>query len=61
MIVCGVLPSTGIALPFFSAGGSSVIIILGMCGFVLNASRCEEKETDEIKYEEVNIDTLTVL
>ena len=61
MIVCGVLPSTGISLPFFSAGGSSVIINLGMCGFILNASRCEEKESDEIKYEEVNVDTLTVL
>lgn len=61
MIVSGVLPSTGISLPFFSAGGSSVIIFLGMCGFILNASRCEEKDENEIKYEEVNIDTLTIL
>lgn len=44
MVVCGLLPSTGIPLPFFSGGGSSIIITLAMCGFVLNASRCEEKD-----------------
>ncbi len=38
-VVCGVLPSTGIPLPFFSAGGSSVIITLCMCGFMINAAR----------------------
>ena len=42
MVVCGLLPSTGIPLPFFSLGGSSMIITLGMCGFLMNASRCEE-------------------
>lgn len=39
----GVLPSTGIPLPFFSSGGSSIVFTLGMCGFILNASRIEEK------------------
>lgn len=61
MVVCGLLPSTGIPLPFFSVGGSSIIITLGMCGFILNASRCEDKDETEFKYQEVNIDTLTVL
>ncbi|MCQ2596775.1 MAG: putative lipid II flippase FtsW [Treponema sp.] len=45
-VVCGVLPSTGIPLPFFSLGGSSIITTLAMCGFVLNASRCDDVEDD---------------
>ncbi|MCQ2573803.1 MAG: putative lipid II flippase FtsW [Treponema sp.] len=45
-VVCGVLPSTGIPLPFFSLGGSSIIVSLTMCGFVLNASRCDDIEDD---------------
>ena len=46
-VVCGALPSTGIPLPFFSLGGSSIIVTLSMCGFVLNASRGDFE--DEIK------------
>lgn len=61
MVVCGILPSTGIPLPFFSVGGSSIIVTLAMCGFILNASRCEENEENLYSYEEVNIETLTVL
>ncbi len=38
-VVCGSLPSTGIPLPFFSSGGSSIIITLCMCGFIINAAR----------------------
>ena len=40
-VVCGAVPTTGIPLPFFSFGGSSIIVTLAMCGFMLNASRCE--------------------
>ncbi len=61
MVVCGLLPSTGIPLPFFSVGGSSIIVTLAMCGFVVNASRCEDGMEENSKYEDVNIDTLTVL
>ena len=61
MVVCGLLPSTGIPLPFFSVGGSSIIVTLAMCGFVLNASRCEEAEEEFEIGEEINIDMLTVL
>ncbi|MBQ9494428.1 MAG: cell division protein FtsW [Treponema sp.] len=53
-VVCGALPTTGIPLPFFSLGGSSIIITLSMCGFVVNASRCtedEELELEELSYE----------
>ena len=44
-VVVGVLPTTGIPLPFFSLGGSSVIVTLAMCGFMVNASRCENIES----------------
>lgn len=38
-VVCGVLPVTGIPLPFFSLGGSSIIATMAMCGLIINASR----------------------
>lgn len=40
-VVCGAAPTTGIPLPFFSSGGSSLIVTLCMCGFVINASHCD--------------------
>lgn len=40
-VVSGLLPSTGIPLPFFSSGGSSIIVTLCMCGFIINASKCD--------------------
>ena len=43
-VVCGAVPNTGIPLPFFSLGGSSVISTLCMCGFVVNASRITSEE-----------------
>lgn len=45
-VVCGAVPSTGIPLPFFSLGGSSIIVTLCMCGFVVNASRCDSENSD---------------
>ena len=45
-VVCGALPATGIPLPFFSLGGSSIIITLVMCGFVVNASRCTPEDDE---------------
>lgn len=36
-VVSGFLPATGIALPFFSAGGSSLISTAIACGFLVNA------------------------
>lgn len=39
-VVCGLLPTTGIPLPFFSSGGTSLIVTLAMCGFIINASNC---------------------
>lgn len=40
---CGVVvrffPATGIPLPFLSSGGSSLLITLCLCGFIINVSR----------------------
>jgi cell division protein FtsW len=38
-VVSGALPATGIPLPFFSHGGSSLLTTLIMAGFVVNVSR----------------------
>ena len=38
-VVLSVLPSTGMQLPFFSAGGTSMLVILGAMGVLLNISR----------------------
>jgi len=38
-VVVGLLPTTGLPLPFFSAGGTSVSIIMAMMGILLNISR----------------------
>ncbi|MBQ6566213.1 MAG: FtsW/RodA/SpoVE family cell cycle protein [Treponema sp.] len=37
-VVCGAAPTTGMPLPFFSSGGSSLVVSFCMCGFVINAS-----------------------
>lgn len=61
-VVCGALPSTGIPLPFFSSGGSSIILTMCMCGFLIHASRMDEESSafenrneneNEYKVEEV--------
>jgi cell division protein FtsW len=37
-VVVGALPATGIPLPFFSAGGSSLVVTMIMAGFIVNVS-----------------------
>ena len=39
MVVTDLLPNTGISLPFFSYGGSSLIMLLAQMGIVLSISR----------------------
>jgi cell division protein FtsW len=36
--VAGLVPATGIPLPFFSSGGSSMVVTLVMCGLLFNAA-----------------------
>ena len=38
-VVSGMVPATGVTLPFFSSGGSSLFITLVMCGVIYNVSR----------------------
>ncbi len=42
-VVVGILPTTGLPLPFFSSGGTSISIIMAALGIVLNISRNCEK------------------
>ena len=43
-VVSDFLPNTGISLPFFSAGGTSLVILLGEMGLVLSISRSARKK-----------------
>lgn len=43
-VVSDFLPNTGISLPFFSAGGTSLIILLCEMGMVLSVSRSARKK-----------------
>ncbi len=38
-VVSGLVPATGIPLPFFSTGGSSIVVTMAMCGILLNLSK----------------------
>ena len=38
-VVVGILPTTGLPLPFFSAGGTSISITMAAIGILLNISR----------------------
>ena len=38
-VVTGIMPTTGLPLPFFSAGGTSVTMIMAAIGILLNISR----------------------
>ncbi len=49
-VVSGAFPATGIPLPFFSAGGSSMLLTLCLCGLLVNVSRYKKNE-EGIHYE----------
>ena len=38
-VVIGVMPTTGLPLPFFSAGGTSISVLMAAVGIILNVSR----------------------
>ncbi|MFO8064370.1 MAG: putative lipid II flippase FtsW [Spirochaetota bacterium] len=47
-VVAGAVPATGVPLPFFSSGGTSVFMTLVMCGLLLNVSRFTERRGGEL-------------
>ena len=46
-VVCGLVPATGIPLPFFSHGGSAILMTLLMSGLLLNVAREEASARSE--------------
>ena len=52
-VVGGVIPTTGIPLPFFSSGGSSILFTLASAGFLVNASRNEIDSMETVDIGEV--------
>ena len=45
-VVTGLFPNTGISLPFFSYGGSSLMMLLAEMGVVLSVSRYSSVEKE---------------
>jgi len=52
-VVTGILPTTGVPLPFISYGGSSLLSNMIAAGIILNISRYRETSTRGVKLEEV--------
>jgi cell division protein FtsW len=50
-VVTGLVPATGIPLPFFSAGGSSMLVTLIMSGMLLNVARRLPQPEGSWRYE----------
>ena len=42
-VITNTIPNTGMSLPFFSAGGTALVILLAMCGILLNISKSKSK------------------
>jgi cell division protein FtsW len=53
MVTTGLLPVTGITLPFVSYGGTSIVITLAMVGILLSVSRDRGQLSDEDEFDEV--------
>jgi len=49
LVVTSLMPVTGISLPFFSYGGTSLIILMGSMGILLNISRKDVKMDESIE------------
>lgn len=58
-VVGGVVPTTGVPLPFFSSGGSSILFTFAACGFLVNASRTADNQERRLnRNEDLEIDDL---
>ena len=55
-VVAGLVPATGIPLPFFSHGGSAILMTLLMSGLLLNVAREESaaRRTNARQSEEID-------
>ena len=42
-VVIGVIPTTGLPLPFFSAGGTSISLLMASTGIILSVSRAAKQ------------------
>ena len=50
-VVIGALPATGVTLPFFSAGGSSLVTTLIMAGLIVNVSRFSKNNENKLQHD----------
>lgn len=50
-VAVGAVPATGMALPFFSAGGSALISTAGTCGLLYNLSRGAASRSEDARDE----------
>lgn len=48
-VACAALPSTGITLPLFSFGGSSIIVTMMMFGIIINAAKYSDNVREQYK------------
>ena len=49
-VVTGIMPTTGLALPFFSAGGSAALMSAISCGILINLTRGSGFEKEGASY-----------
>ena len=47
-VVTATVPNTGISLPFFSYGGTSLVMLLVEMGIILAISRNSERKKDNV-------------
>lgn len=59
-VVGGVVPTTGVPLPFFSSGGSSILFTFASCGFLVNASRTADIQSKSFEKRRNTFDDLDV-
>jgi len=55
-VASDIIPNTGISLPFFSYGGSSLVVLLAEMGILLSISRQYYRKKEDIEYEKLMAD-----